>query len=972
MNDLVLSGLLNLFALFGAVAGIDKEKSEKLIKAYLNQHFGIRRQETYLGLYRDLGELYRMSPDLDKDKIIESVCEGLRKNIEAKEQSLLLLRFMEFAGINREGFLAHEDLFKKVGAQFNVNQEVFTHFKAFVLNQETEKVLSFAPEGWNGILQVIDLPGANVMAFTYRGTDPVMMNDVPVLAGTFQLWQQSGVMKGKQGIPLYYSNIKTLFDKKGEKHVPIELSGRDINFRFPGSDNGMHNFSFNLHSGQLVAIMGGSGVGKSTLLGLLNGNIKPQEGQILLNGHSIDNAQVQKLIGFVPQDDLLIEELTVYKNLWYTAKLCFDGMSAEEMDKRVMDVLTDLGLAGAKDLKVGSPLNKTISGGQRKRLNIALELIREPVVLFLDEPTSGLSSSDSEKVINLLKEQTFKGRLVVVNIHQPSSDIYKLFDKLWLLDKGGYPVYDGNPIEAITYFKNTAHYADADTSMCSACGNVNPEIVLNILDSKALDDTGKLTDTRRISPQEWHNKYLETRSEVETPIKSEVPRTRQKKPSAWKQFRIFLQRNIRTKLANTQYLLISLLEAPLLAVVVAMLTRYAPETGYTLMDNKNLVSYFFMAIIVAIFMGMSVSAEEIFKDRSLLKRERFLKLSHSGYIWSKIIYLTGLSLVQTLLFILAGNAIMGIHGMLGIWWIVLFASALVANLTGLVLSQSLSSIVAIYITIPLLLIPQILLCGLVVKFDDLNPRSKTGNVPVIGEVIPSRWAFEALAVSSFEYNNYMKHFFDDEKEKFRAQYYRIGFLEELQSQKETAQAEYLKEGAPEKERLEIIKTGLPQLARITEQDPLQIEGSAWSEAIYKDLDVYFSDAGKVLSKRSLHYTREIDRTNMRMIQEIGKDGLLSLKKNSHNLFLQDLVLNTSSSKMFRIVDNTIVPKVGQIYLEPATNNGRAPFYSHEKILGKLKIPTLWYNLGVLGIMAVLTALALFFRIPARFMGKKGE
>ncbi|MFA5443439.1 MAG: ATP-binding cassette domain-containing protein [Bacteroidales bacterium] len=972
MNDLVLSGLLNLFALFGAVAGIDKERSEKLIKAYLNQHFGIRRQETYLGLYRDLGELYMMSSGLDKDKIIESVCEGLRKNIEAKEQSLLLLRFMEFACINSAGFLAHEDLFRKVAVQFNVNENVFGHYKAFVLKQETERVLSFAPHGWDGTLQVIDLPDSNIMAFTYRGNDPVLMNDVPVLSGTFQLWQQSGVMKGRQGVPLYYSNIKALFQNKGDKHIPIELAGRNINFRFPGSDNGMHNFSFTLYSGQLVAIMGGSGVGKSTLLGLLNGNMKPQEGQILLNGHSIDDSEVQKLIGFVPQDDLLIEELTVYKNLWYTAKLCFDGMSAEELDKRVMDVLTDLGLAAAKDLKVGSPLNKTISGGQRKRLNIALELIREPVVLFLDEPTSGLSSSDSEKVINLLKEQTFKGRLVVVNIHQPSSDIYKLFDRLWLLDKGGYPVYDGNPIEAITYFKNTAHYADADTSMCSTCGNVNPEIVLNILDAKALDDTGKITETRRMSPEEWHNKYLETRSEGEDPKIREVPETRQKKPAAWKQFGIFLQRNIHTKMANTQYLLISLLEAPLLAVVVAMLTRYASETGYTLLDNKNLVSYFFMAVIVAIFMGMSVSAEEIFKDRSLLKRERFLKLSHSGYIWSKIIYLTGLSLVQTLLFILAGNAIMGIHGMLGIWWVILFASALVANLTGLVLSQSLSSIVAIYITIPLLLIPQILLCGLVVKFDDLNPKSKTGNVPVIGEVIPSRWAFEALAVSSFEYNRYMRHFFDDEKEKFRAQYYRIGFLEELQSQMETAQAEYLKEGAPEKERLEIIKTGLPRLAQLTEQDPLLIEGSAWSEDLYRELDSCFSNASKMLSKKSLHYTHEIDRTNTRLIKEMGKDGLLSLKKDHHNLFLQDLVLNTSSLKMFRIVDNTIVPKVGQIYLEPATANGRAPFYSHEKILGKLKIPTLWYNLGVMGIMAILTALALFFRIPARFMAKKGE
>ena len=972
MNDLVLSGLLNLFALFGAEAGIDQEKSEKIIKAYLNQHFGIRRQETYLGLYRDLRELYQMSSGLDKDKIIEGVCDGLRKNIEVKEQSLLLLRFMEFAGINPEGFLAHEDLFKKVAAQFNVSRDVFNHFKAFVLNRETEKVLSYTPREWNGSLQVIDLPESNAMAFTYRGNDPVMMNDVPVLAGTFQLWQQSGVMKGPQGLPLYYSNIKALFEKKDDTHTPIELSGRNINFRFPASDNGMHNFSFTLHSGQLVAIMGGSGVGKSTLLGLLNGNIKPQEGRILLNGHSIDNSEVQKLIGFVPQDDLLIEELTVYKNLWYTAKLCFDGMSAEEIDKRVMDVLTDLGLSAAKNLKVGSPLNKTISGGQRKRLNIALELIREPVVLFLDEPTSGLSSSDSEKVINLLKEQTFKGRLVVVNIHQPSSDIYKLFDRLWLLDKGGYPVYDGNPIEAITYFKNAAHYADADTSMCSACGNVNPEIVLNILDSKALDDTGKITETRRISPEEWHNKYLETRSVEGDPKSCEVPKTRQKKPSAWKQFSIFLQRNIHTKLSNTQYLLISLLEAPLLAVVVAMLTRYAPETGYTLLDNKNLVSYFFMAVIVAIFMGMSVSAEEIFKDRSLLKRERFLKLSHSGYIWSKIIYLTGLSLVQTLLFILAGNAIMGIHGMLGIWWIILFAAALVANLTGLVLSQSLSSIVAIYITIPLLLIPQILLCGLVVKFDDLNPKSKTGNVPVIGEVIPSRWAFEALAVSSYEYNRYMKHFFEDEKEKFRAQYYRIGFLEELQSQMETAQAEYLKEGAPEENRLDIIKTGLPQLADITRTDPLQLEVSEWSEALYGKLDGYFSGANKILSRKSLHYTQEIDGTNTRLIREMGKDGLLALKKDNHNLFLQDLVLNTSSTKMFRIVDNTIVPKVGQIYLEPATNNGRAPFYSHIKILGKLKIPTLWYNLGVLGLMAVLTALALFFRIPARFMGKKGE
>jgi ABC-type multidrug transport system ATPase subunit len=243
----------------------------------------------------------------------------------------------------------------------------------------------------------------------------------------------------------------------------VEFCGRDINFRFPNSDNGMHNLSFTMHNGELLAIMGGSGTGKTTLLSILNGSLIPQEGTITINGHSIAEPAAKALIGFVPQDDLLIEELTVYQNLWFTAKLCFEGMSPEEIDRRVMKTLKDLGLDAAKDLKVGSAINKYISGGQRKRLNIALELIREPAILFLDEPTSGLSSADTEKVINLLKEQTLKGKLIIVNIHQPSSDVYKLFDRLWLLDKGGYPVFDGNPIDAITYFKEAANYADAET-----------------------------------------------------------------------------------------------------------------------------------------------------------------------------------------------------------------------------------------------------------------------------------------------------------------------------------------------------------------------------------------------------------------------------------------------------------------------------------------------------------------------------
>ncbi len=166
--------------------------------------------------------------------------------------------------------------------------------------------------------------------------------------------------------------------------------------------------------------------------------------------------------------------------------------------------MESLGLWESKDLKVGNPIQKVISGGQRKRLNIALELIREPSVLFIDEPTSGLSSRDSENIMDLLKQLTLKGKLVFVVIHQPSSDIFKMFDRLAILDIGGYPIYYGDPVESVIYFKTLSNQVNSDESECHACGNVNPEQIFNIIESKVVDEFGNPTNHRKISPKEWY------------------------------------------------------------------------------------------------------------------------------------------------------------------------------------------------------------------------------------------------------------------------------------------------------------------------------------------------------------------------------------------------------------------------------------------------------------------------------------
>lgn len=966
MNDVILSSLLNLFALIGARNGVDKDKAQALIQAYLKDYYCVRNRDSYCNLYSDLRDYYNDFTSLDKDAIIDGICSNLTGRVSVEDQSAMLLRLLEFCRLGKGEFDPYDNIFIKIKDNFAISDAKYDSFVNFVEGNPGDGI--WIQPLWGGSLKTLFDKEANNLIFTFEGDTVVTMNDVPVFNGLFQTWQNSGVLKGNvpgSTVPMYYSTIMALYEEV-DRPDSVELCGRHIEYRFDeGSPQGMHDFSFTLESGQLVAIMGGSGVGKSTLLSLLNGTLKPRSGSITINGHSIDEPEAKALIGFVPQDDLLIEELTVYQNLWYTAKLCFDKMPDEEIDRRVMSVLVQLGLDAAKDLKVGSPINKFISGGQRKRLNIALELIREPAILFLDEPTSGLSSTDTEKVINLLKEQTGKGKLIVVNIHQPSSNVYKLFDRLWLLDKGGYPVFDGNPIDAVSYFKKAANYADAEVTTCPTCGNVNPEIVLNIIDETGLDERGNRTEKRKVKPEEWHKLYLDSRPKMESLEVSPVPGTDQKRPNPFKQMLIFLRRNVSAKITDVQYLIVTLLEAPLLALISAVLTHFTPDGSvYTVMDNKNLPSYLFMAVIVSIFLGMSGSAEEIIKDRALLKREKFLNLSYGSYIWSKILYMAAVCLLQTFLFIAVGNLVMGIKGMFWIWWLLLFVSAFLSGLIGLLLSQCLSSVVSIYITIPLLLIPQILLCGLVVHFEDLTPGSETGNVPVIGDVIPSRWSYEALAMATFSMNDYKSLTYDLDCEKFTCQFYEKRFIYELESRLEHIKDEK-RRGVPVNPRhKDVLKRGLVQLSATCGIEPYSGD---WS---YDSLNSYLESAAKTLSDRGNKITLQIDSRLMQISREKGNAALVQLKKDNNNLQLENLTVNLNTEHTYAVVNDRIVPRIGYAYLKPQSRNGRAPFYSGVKVLGDWEIPTYWFNLCILLLMSALLSACLLTDFPGKLVRKE--
>jgi len=196
------------------------------------------------------------------------------------------------------------------------------------------------------------------------------------------------------------------------------------------------------------------------------------------------------------------------------------------------------------------------------------------------------------------------------------------------------------------------NHVNAEVCECLLCGNVNPEQVLEIVETKKIDNSGNFLPERRFTPEFWYSEYrkkTKVKKEDITGPSSLLPPTDSKKPGLFKQFSIFFERNLRIKTADRQYLFINLLEAPVLAVIVAWFTRFSVGDEYIFFENKSLISYLFMAIVVILFMGMSVSAEEIIKDRKILQRESFLNLSRFSYLNSKILFLVLLSAFQCLL-----------------------------------------------------------------------------------------------------------------------------------------------------------------------------------------------------------------------------------------------------------------------------------------------------------------------------------
>ncbi len=445
-------------------------------------------------------------------------------------------------------------------------------------------------------------------------------------------------------------------------------------------------------------------------------------------------------------------------------------------------------------------MKKTLSGGERKRLNIGLDMIGSADVYLFDEPTSGLSSKDSEHVIEIIRGMAHN-KIVLVTIHQPSSKLFQMFHKAILLDKGGRLVFFGTPTDMLRYFAEAEHQHQfgAELGACPSCGTTRPEFIFDVLETPLRDlsgdvifeenSRGQLVPARRYSTEFWRDKYeafrliqdvkqVSLRKDPVAPLPA-APTQKRRFPirwhDEWTQLRTLLRRAFMSKLRNRANLGITIGVAPVLALLIAIILRYSDSGHYDFASAYHIPTFLFLSLIVAMFLGLTNSADDIIRDRAVLQRERNLNVRLSYYVFAKTISLGVFALFQCVLFVLIGNYILAIRGMFWIDLGIMFMTALSGVSLGLVVSSLVADPKTAANIVPLVLIPQIIMGGALIKYEDMNRNlalvytftrwfsehpedegSKKMNskleVPFICQFIAMRWSYEEVIVAQAKLN----------------------------------------------------------------------------------------------------------------------------------------------------------------------------------------------------------------------------
>jgi ABC-type multidrug transport system ATPase subunit/ABC-type multidrug transport system permease subunit len=525
----------------------------------------------------------------------------------------------------------------------------------------------------NGIFTIKDLGSRNgtfINGSKAKGIVKISLSD-KIYIGKHQL-----SLKGK---------VKDLSEELAITAIGIEKT-------YSNGVKALKKMDLSIPSKSLLAVMGPSGCGKSTLLKALNGDTPASRGRVLLFGQELlsNYDYLKTQIGYVPQDDIVHQQLTVEQCMYFTAKIRLDNPLDSKIDKKINAILSDLNISHIKHNLISE-----ISGGQRKRVSIAVELLTEPLILFLDEPTSPLDPQTVEDFLMILKKLSDKGTTVVMVTHKPEDLEY--MDEVIFMAEGGNITYYGDSKKYKQYFKvETAVAVFAQIS-------------------------GKTASN-------WISKYLNPRP-LSITTSQPIDVKSNSNTSALDQYYWLTKRYFRIKTNDTINSTIMLIQAPIIAVLICFIF------------NEISSGVLFMIAISAIWLGTQNAAREIVSEQAIYKRERMFNLDILPYLLSKITVLSSFSIIQSFLFVLIlsvgySDNMLDLNDPLRIFVWMSFLS-IASTFLGLLLSSIVNTTEKAMTIVPLILIPQIMLAGLIAKVS--SPL-----VEVLSYLTLSRWGVEGF------------------------------------------------------------------------------------------------------------------------------------------------------------------------------------------------------------------------------------
>ena len=478
------------------------------------------------------------------------------------------------------------------------------------------------------------------------------------------------------------------------------LDARGITVRADGQAI-LQDVSLSIGPGCFVAVIGPSGSGKSTLLSVLSGMRAATEGDVLLNGGDLHRSfqSLKSRLGYVPQDDIVHRELTVEESLGYTARLRLPrGTSVTDRDKRIADVLATLELTERRDV----PIHR-LSGGQRKRVSIATELLTEPSLIFLDEPTSGLDPGLEEALMLLLRELSYKGKTIVLVTH--TLDHIELCDSLALVMDGRL-AFSGSAAAAKAHF-GIDHMVNLYTRLKEKPGEA--------------------------WSADFANPVLQAGVKPIASAPPDAPRPHGAGPL--RQLAILTSRYFRTVSRDGRNVALLIAQAPLIAGLIGLSLLYGgSDIAYTKPKNTIL----FLLAMTAVWFGCSNAARELVKERAIYLRERMVNLGLVPYVLSKVVVLLAFALIQCVLLLFILDAWFGVPGSMGLLLGGMVLASLVGILLGLALSALVGSADRAMTLLPILLIPQVLFTIPAVQMDMKGPAG------IVARAMPTWWAYDLL------------------------------------------------------------------------------------------------------------------------------------------------------------------------------------------------------------------------------------